>query len=100
MLEWGELMNVWLREGNFAKASSIQKYIQSMIKTRAAILNPKSSADVRKAAKREMRSCMSKCTIDLGLSFTVKGQEEESCLSVSLFWFTSEQMLLACIRTS
>lgn len=66
-------MNAWLQEGSFAKASLIQKCIQKMMKLRSVILNPKSSTDVRKTAKREMRTCMFNCTTDLGISFTVKG---------------------------
>jgi hypothetical protein len=83
MLEWGELMNGWLREGMFAKASLIQCYIETMIKCRTQMLNPKADADRRKAAKRDMKLCISRCTTDLGLSFTVKG----CCCCCCCFFF-------------
>ncbi len=73
LVEWGELMNGWLRESNFAKAKRILRFIQTLIKARATVLNAKVGADGRRAAKRDIRLAMSRCITELGLSFTVKG---------------------------
>ena len=73
VLEWGEMMNAWLNEGSFDKAKRIQTFIGDVIRARATVLNPKTDAAARKAAKREIRAALARCTTELGLSFTVAG---------------------------